>query len=163
MCQNRAVIPAANTDSNKRKIENKSQIAFVPDIYEIGMSNLGMRILYGVLNLSDDIWCERVFAPWKDMEEKMRENNIPLAAHESGDPIQDFDFIGFTLQYELCYSNVLNMLDLAGIPLYASERGDNIPCYTRGPARLYARNRWLIFDLCIGEGEEALVRTMPFI
>lgn len=147
----------------KEKSKIKARFAFCfPDIYEIGMSNLGMRILYGVLNLSDDIWCERVFAPWKDMEEKMRENNIPLAAHESGDPIKDFDFIGFTLQYELCYSNVLNMLDLAGIPLYASERGDNMPIVIGGgPCTYNAEPVADFFDLfCIGEGEEALDELM---
>jgi radical SAM superfamily enzyme YgiQ (UPF0313 family) len=147
----------------KEKSKVKARFAFCfPDIYEIGMSNLGMRILYGVLNLSDDIWCERVFAPWKDMEEKMRENNIPLAAHESGDPINDFDFIGFTLQYELCYSNVLNMLDLAGIPLYASERGDNMPIVIGGgPCTYNAEPVADFFDLfCIGEGEEALDELM---
>lgn len=147
----------------KEKSKVKARFAFCfPDIYEIGMSNLGMRILYGVLNLSDDIWCERVFAPWKDMEEKMRENNIPLAAHESGDPIKDFDFIGFTLQYELCYSNVLNMLDLAGIPLYASERGDNMPIVIGGgPCTYNAEPVADFFDLfCIGEGEEALDELM---
>lgn len=98
-----------------------------PDIYEIGMSHLGMKILYGLVNDRDDSWCERVFAPDVDMEEQMRKNNVPLFALESGDYIKDFDIIGFTLMYELCYTNVLNMLDLAGIPLYSKDRTELAP------------------------------------
>lgn len=98
-----------------------------PDIYEIGMSHLGMKILYGLVNDRDDSWCERVFAPDVDMEEQMRKNNVPLFALESGDYIKDFDIIGFTLMYELCYTNVLNMLDLAGIPLYSKNRTELAP------------------------------------
>lgn len=98
-----------------------------PDIYEIGMSHLGMKILYGLVNNREDSWCERVFAPDVDMEEQMRKNNVPLFALESGDYIKDFDIIGFTLMYELCYTNVLNMLDLAGIPLYSKERTELAP------------------------------------
>lgn len=93
-----------------------------PDSYEVGMSHLGMKILYSQFNSLPYIWCERVFAPWDDMEILMRQHQIPLYGLESGDPIADFDFIGFTLQYELSYSNVLNMLDLAHIPLLAKER-----------------------------------------
>lgn len=98
-----------------------------PDIYEIGMSHLGMKILYGLVNEREDSWCERVFAPDVDMEEQMRKNNVPLFALESGDYIKDFDIIGFTLMYELCYTNVLNMLDLAGIPLYSKDRTELAP------------------------------------
>lgn len=98
-----------------------------PDIYEIGMSHLGMKILYGLVNDREDSWCERVFAPDVDMEEQMRKNNVPLFALESGDYINDFDIIGFTLMYELCYTNVLNMLDLAGIPLYSKDRTELTP------------------------------------
>ena len=98
-----------------------------PDIYEIGMSHLGMKILYGLVNDREDSWCERVFAPDVDMEEQMRKNNVPLFALESGDYIKDFDIIGFTLIYELCYTNVLNMLDLAGIPLYSKDRTELAP------------------------------------
>ncbi|MBO7274078.1 MAG: B12-binding domain-containing radical SAM protein, partial [Clostridia bacterium] len=102
----------------KGKSDVKARFAFCfPDTYEIGMSNLGMRLLYGALNAQPDIWCERVFTPWTDMQEKMREHNLPLTALESGDPLADFDFIGFTLQYEMCYTNVLNMLALAKLPL----------------------------------------------
>lgn len=98
-----------------------------PDIYEIGMSHLGMKILYGLVNDREDSWCERVFAPDVDMEEQMRKNNVPLFALESGDYIKNFDIIGFTLMYELCYTNVLNMLDLAGVPLYSKDRTDLAP------------------------------------
>ncbi len=108
-------------------IKDKSQVdlrfAFCfPDTYEVGMSHLGMKILYSLFNSKDYIWCERVFAPWVDFEEVMRENDIPLFALESHDPVSEFDIIGFTLQYELCYTNVLNMLDLAGVPLFAKDR-----------------------------------------
>ena len=101
------------------------RIAFCfPDTYEIGMSNLGMRILYGVMNQMDGVWCERVFAPWGDMEEAMRQNHLPLWALESQDPVKDFDMIAFTVGYEMSYSNILNMLRLAGIPLHSDQRKD---------------------------------------
>ncbi len=101
------------------------RIAFCfPDTYEIGMSNVGMRILYGVMNQMDGVWCERVFAPWGDMEEAMRVNQLPLWALESQQPVKDFDMIAFTIGYEMAYSNILNMLDLAGIPLYSKDRHD---------------------------------------
>lgn len=103
-----------------------------PDTYEIGMSNLGVRLLYGALNCAPDVWCERVYAPWVDMEALMRENGIPLWAHESKDPISVFDFVAFTLQYELCYSNVLNMLELGGIPLLACDRSEEDPIVIGG-------------------------------
>lgn len=99
------------------------RIAFCfPDTYEIGMSNVGMRILYGVMNEMDGVWCERVFAPWGDMEDAMRANNLPLWALESQDPVKDFDMIAFTIGYEMCYTNILNMLKLAGVPLHAKDR-----------------------------------------
>ena len=99
------------------------RVAFCfPDTYEIGMSNVGMRILYGVMNEMDGVWCERVFAPWADMEEAMRENCLPLWALESQDPVKDFDMIAFTIGYEMCYSNILNMLSLAGVPLRSKDR-----------------------------------------
>lgn len=99
------------------------QVAFCfPDTYEIGMSNVGMRILYGVMNEMDGVWCQRVFAPWGDMESAMRQHNLPLWALESKQPVKDFDMIAFTIGYEMSYSNILNMLDLAGIPLYANQR-----------------------------------------
>ncbi|MBE6611967.1 MAG: B12-binding domain-containing radical SAM protein, partial [Ruminococcaceae bacterium] len=117
----------------KDKSAVKARFAFCfPDTYEIGMSNLGIRILYGAINAHPELWCERVYAPWVDMEEELRKYKIPLYAHESGDALTEFDFVGFTLQYELCYSNVVNMLDLAGIPLLASERGDDCPIIIGG-------------------------------
>ena len=98
-------------------------IAFCfPDTYEIGMSNVGMRILYGVMNEMDGVWCQRVFAPWGDMEEAMRKHDLPLWALESRGPVKDFDMIAFTIGYEMCYSNILNMLSLAGVPLHAKDR-----------------------------------------
>ena len=101
------------------------RIAFCfPDTYEIGMSNVGMRILYGVMNEMDGVWCERVFAPWGDMEEAMRQHNLPLWALESQSPVKDFDMIAFTIGYEMAYSNVLNMLNLAGVPLHSKDRHD---------------------------------------
>ena len=99
------------------------RIAFCfPDTYEIGMSNLGMRILYGVMNEMEGVWCERVFTPWGDMEEAMRKHNLPLWALESQDPVKDFDMIAFTIGYEMCYTNILNMLTLAGVPLHSADR-----------------------------------------
>ena len=95
-----------------------------PDTYEIGMSNLGCRILYGVMNEEPGVWCERSFAPWGDMEDEMRKAGLPLYALESGDPLDRFDIIGFSLGYEMAYSNVLNMLDLAGLPLRNADRPD---------------------------------------
>ena len=101
------------------------RVAFCfPDTYEIGMSNVGMRILYGVMNEMDGVWCERVFAPWGDMEDAMRANDLPLWALESQDPVKDFDMIAFTIGYEMCYTNILNMLRLAGLPLHAKDRTD---------------------------------------
>ena len=127
-----------------------------PDIYEVGMSHLGMKILYSCLNRMEGVWCERVFAPWTDMEALMREKDIPLYALESGDPVKDFDIIGFTLQYELSYSNVLNMLDLAGVPLLASERqGLSQLVVAGGPCACNPEPLADFVDLFfIGEGEE---------
>jgi len=107
----------------KNKEDIRVRVAFCfPDTYEIGMSNIGMRILYGIMNQMDGVWCERVFAPWGDMEDQMRKNQIPLCALESQDPVRDFDLVAFTIGYEMSDTNILNMLDLAGIPLYAKDR-----------------------------------------
>ena len=101
------------------------RVAFCfPDTYEIGMSNVGMRILYGVMNRMEGVWCERVFAPWGDMEEQMRQHQLPLWALESQDPVKNFDMIAFSIGYEMAYSNILNMLDLAGVPLHSADRHD---------------------------------------
>lgn len=116
---------------DKDKVDLRYAFCF-PDTYEIGMSHLGMKILYGLVNEREDAWCERVFAPDTDMEEQMRKNNVPLFALESGDYLTDFDMIGFTLQYELSYSNVLNMLELAGIPLLSEERKELTPIVAFG-------------------------------
>ena len=103
-----------------------------PDVYEIGMSHLGIQILYDMFNRRDDVWCERVYSPWVDLDEIMRKENIPLFALESQDPIKDFDFLGITIQYEMCYTNILQVLDLAGIPLLATERGEDCPIVIGG-------------------------------
>ena len=140
---------------DKKQVDVRFAFCF-PDTYEIGMSHLGMKILYSQFNSHEDIWCERVFAPWVDFEEKMREHNIPLFALESRDSIRDFDFIGFTLQYELSYTNVLNMLDLAGVPLRSEERKDLSPLVVAGgPCVCNAEPLADFVDLFfLGEGEE---------
>lgn len=129
-----------------------------PDTYEIGMSNLGVRILYYCLNLHERIWCERVYDPWVDMQEKMKEYDLPLTAVESGDPLSVFDFIGFTLQYEMSYTNVLNMLELGRVPIWARERGEHDPLVIGGgPCSYNPEPVADFFDLFnIGEGEEML-------
>ena len=130
----------------------------LPDVYEVGMSNLGLAILYEILNRRADIAAERVYAPWVDMEEQMRERGIPLFSLESRRPIREFDFLGFSLQYEMIYSNVLNMLDLAGIPLYARERGEDMPFVVGGGPCVYNVEPIAdFFDFfVIGEGEEVV-------
>ena len=127
-----------------------------PDVYEVGMSHLGMKILYYILNERKDTFCERVFAPWPDMGKIMREENIPLYGLESKDPIKDFDFIGFTLQYEMSYTNILNMLDLAGVTIKASERGEEEPIVMcGGPCAYNPEPLYNIADMFVlGEGEE---------
>ncbi len=143
---------------DKSKIDARFAFCF-PDTYEIGMSNLGIRILYGTLNREENIWCERAYAPWTDMEEMMKEHNIPLTAIESGDPLANFDIIGFTLQYEMCYTNVLNMIKLAGLPLRAKDRSDDMPIIIGGGPCSYNPEPVADFFDCfsIGEGEDALV------
>ncbi len=116
---------------DKEKVDVRFAFCF-PDTYEIGMSHLGMKILYSLFNEREDIWCERVFTPWLDFAEVMRENNMPLFALESRDPIKDFDFIGFTLQYEMSYTNLLNMLDLAQVPLRSADRDESYPLVVAG-------------------------------
>ena len=142
---------------DKSKINVRWAFCF-PDTYEIGMSNLGVKSLQGVLNEMDDVWCERVFAPWIDMEDEMRRRGIPLFALESGDDVKDFDFVAFSLSYELSYSNVLNMLSLAGLPLLSSERGDDAPVVIAGGHCRYNPEPLADFIdvFSIGEGEEAL-------
>ncbi|MDD6847557.1 MAG: TIGR03960 family B12-binding radical SAM protein [Oscillospiraceae bacterium] len=140
---------------NKDDIDVRFAFCF-PDTYEIGMSHLGMKILYSLFNERDYIWCERVFAPWLDMEKLMVEKNIPLFALESGDPITNFDFIGFTLQYELSYSNVLNMLKLANIPIKSTDRTELSQIVVAGgPCACNPEPLADFIDIFfIGEGEE---------
>ncbi len=137
----------------------KMRVAFCfPDLYEIGMSNLGMRILCDCFNNVEGVWCERVYAPWIDMEAEMRKRGIPLFTHESGDSVGIFDVVAFTMQYELCYSTVLNMMDLAGIPLRRESRGENGPVILAGGPCSYNPEPMAEFVdvFSIGEGEEAL-------
>ncbi|MBQ5348153.1 MAG: TIGR03960 family B12-binding radical SAM protein [Ruminococcus sp.] len=140
---------------NKSEVDVRFAFCF-PDTYEIGMSHLGMKILYSVFNDVEYIWCERVFAPWLDMEEQMIKNNIPLFALESGDAITDFDFIGFTLQYELSFTNVLNMLKLGNIPIKSSERKELSQIVVAGgPCACNPEPLSDFIDIFfIGEGEE---------
>ena len=143
------------TVKDKAAVDLRVAFCF-PDTYEIGMSNLGMRILYAVMNQMDGVWCERVFAPWSDMEEAMLQNDIPLYALESGDPIADFDMIAFTIGYEMSYTNVLNMLRLGHIPLHASERKGLEHMVFAGGACMYNPEPLADFVdfFSIGEGEE---------
>lgn len=133
-----------------------------PDTYEIGMSHLGMKILYHLLNEREDCYCERVFAPWTDMEAKMRENNIPLYSLETKDEIKVFDFIGFTLQYEMSFSNIVNMLDLAGVPLMKADRKDNDPFVCAGGPCAYNPEPLadIIDFFMLGEGEDIINEVM---
>lgn len=126
-----------------------------PDVYEIGMSNLGMMILYNMFNKREDVWCERVFSPWTDLDKVMREENIPLFALESQDPVRDFDFLGITLGYEMCYTNVLQVLDLSHMHLLAKDREEDEPIVIGGGACAYNPEPLAdFFDLFyIGEGE----------
>ncbi len=146
---------------DKSKVDVRFAFCF-PDTYEVGMSHLGMKILYGLKNARENFWCERVFAPDKDFEKLMRENNIPLYALESLDPIKEFDFIGFTMQYELSYTNVLNMLDLAGLSVFADQRGENDPIVVAGgPCVCNSEPLTPFIDLFIlGEGEEVNLELM---
>lgn len=146
---------------NPEEVDIRFAFCF-PDTYEIGMSHLGMKILYSLLNKREDTWCERVFAPWVDMEELMRKNDVPLFALESSDEIRNFDVIGFTLQYELCYTNVLNMLDLAGVPVRSADRKSLTPLVIGGgPCVCNAEPIADFFDLTLpGEGEEVLNELM---
>lgn len=150
-----------STIKDKTEVDVRFAFCF-PDIYEIGMSHLGLKILYGAMNAVPYFWCERVFAPWTDMEALLRKEKIPLYALESGDPLSDFDFIGFTLQYELSYTNILYMLDLAGIPLRSSERTElfNI-VVAGGPCACNPEPVADFFDLFfLGDGEELDLEVM---
>lgn len=154
-----------NEVNSIQKELNEDMIRFAlafPDIYEVGMSHIGTKILYGLLNSDPDIWCERVFAPWTDMEEVMVEKGIPLYALESMDPIKNFDFIGFSLQYEMSYTNLLNMLSLAHINLNSKDRNENDPFIIAGGPCTYNPEPLADFiDIfVIGESEEVLPKLM---
>ncbi len=146
---------------DRRAVDVRYALCF-PDTYEIGMSNLGVRILYGLMNEMDGVWCERVFAPWGDMEEEMRREGIPLYGLESGDSIADFDLIGFSLGYEMAYTNVLNMLDLAGLPLRSGERTELSPIVVAGGTCAFNPEPLAPFvDLFVlGEGEDVSVEII---
>ncbi len=142
---------------HKEWTEDMVSVAFCfPDVYEVGMSHLGMKILYHMLNDREDTVCERVFAPWDDMEQELRKEGIPLLSMESCVPVRDFDLVGFTLQYEMSYSNIVNMLDLAGIPLYARERSrEDAFVHCGGPCAYHAEPLSDLVDFFVlGEGEE---------
>lgn len=152
---------ALSVVKDKKDVEVRFAFCF-PDIYEIGMSHLGIKILYGAFNQIPYFWCERVFAPWIDMEAEMTARGVPLYALESGDPVKDFDFIGFTLQYELSYTNILNMLKLAGIPLRSADRTElfNI-VVAGGPCACNPEPLADFFDLFfLGDGEEVDLEVM---
>ena len=144
----------------KDKNDVKCRFAFCfPDTYEIGMSNLGVRILYDIINRDPDVWCERVYAPWTDMKEKMEQYNIPLSAVESGDSLDNFDIVAFSLQYEMCYTTTLAMLKLAGFPIWAKDRDEGCPIIVGGGPCVYNSEPVAdFFDLInVGEGEEVLL------
>ncbi len=140
---------------DKSKIDLRFAFCF-PDTYEVGMSHLGMKILYSLINSKDNMWCERCFAPAEDFEAQIKQNNIPLFCLESSDPLSEFDIVGFTLQYELCYTNVLNMLDLSGIPIRSDERDESMPLIVAGgPCCSNPEPLADFIDVFImGEGEE---------
>ena len=139
---------------DKDKVDIRFAMCF-PDVYEIGMSHLGIQILYDMFNRFEDTWCERVYSPWTDLDKIMREKNIPLFALESQDAVRDFDFLGITLQYEMCYTNILQILDLAQMPLLAAERDENYPIVIGGgPCTYNPEPIAEFFDIFyIGEGE----------
>ncbi len=139
---------------DKEKVDIRFALAFV-DVYEIGMSHLGIQILYDMFNRREDVWCERVYSPWTDLDKIMREQEIPLFALESQDPIKEFDFLGITLQYEMCYTNILQVLELSQIPLHAKERTSADPIVIGGgPCAYNPEPLAEFFDLFyIGEGE----------
>ena len=160
--------PARYTGGEFNEIQKNPEdvrvrIAFCfPDTYEIGMSNVGMRILYGVMNQMEGVWCERVFAPWGDMEEAMRRHNLPLWALESQDAVKDFDMIAFTIGYEMCYSNILNMLNLAGVPLHSKDRHDLKNIVFAGGVCAYNPEPLADFIdfFSLGEGEDITVEIV---
>ena len=139
---------------DKKAVDVRFAFCF-PDVYEIGMSHIGIQILYGMFNSYPDVWCERVYSPWTDLDAILRAEKIPLFALESQDPVRDFDFLGFTLQYEMCYTNLLQVLELSGIPLLSKDRTQEDPIVIGGgPCSYNPEPIADFFDLFyIGEGE----------
>ena len=134
---------------DKDKVDIRFAMCF-PDVYEIGMSHLGIQILYDMFNSWEDTWCERVYSPWVDLDKIMREKHIPLFALESQEPVRNFDFLGITIQYEMCYTNILQILDLAGIPLLSRDRDETFPIVIGGGPCTYTRSlsqTFLIFSI----------------
>jgi radical SAM family uncharacterized protein len=146
-----------NSVVKNKDIDIRFAFAF-PDVYEVGMSHTGLHILYNLMNSMENVWCERVFSPWTDMEEVMRKNNILLYGLESKDELTAFDFVGFTLQYEMSYTNVLNMLNLGGIPIKSEDRGNDMPLVIAGGPCVYnPEPLYEVIDLfTVGEAEELL-------
>ena len=147
-----------NEVNSVMKKKNEVQVRFAmcfPDVYEIGMSHLGIQIIYDMLNQFEDVWCERVYSPWVDLDAIMRKEHIPLFALESQDPIKEFDFLGITIQYAMCYTNILQVLDLSGIPLLSKDRSEEDPIVIGGGPCTYNPEPFCdFFDLFyIGEGE----------
>lgn len=147
-----------NELNSVKKNKNEVAVRFVmcfPDVYEIGMSHLGIQILYDMFNKRQDVWCERVYSPWPDLHAIMKEQNIPLFALESQEPIKNMDFLGITIQYEMCYTNILQILDLSQIPLLAAERGEDVPIVIGGGPCTYNPEPIAdFFDIFyLGEGE----------
>ncbi|QSX08286.1 TIGR03960 family B12-binding radical SAM protein [Alkalibacter rhizosphaerae] len=156
---------AGNEINSVHKEVDEKTIRFCmafPDVYEVGMSHLGMKILYGLLNSMEDVYCERAFAPWSDMEKEMRANDIPLFSVETKTGLKNFDLLGFTLQYEMSYTNILNMLDMSKIPLFAAERGEEDPFVVFGGPCAYNPEPVAEFAdlIVIGEAEDVLVELM---
>ncbi len=146
---------------DEKSVSTRVALVF-PDVYEIGMSNLGLQILYHILNQQPKIWAERAYAPWPDMEAELRRRGQTLTSLESGKPLAEFDILGITLPYEMCYTNILNILDLAGIPLYAAQRGPEFPLIIGGGACAFNPEPLAeFFDaLCLGDGEEAILEIV---
>ena len=142
------------TKKDLDKIDIRFAMCF-PDVYEIGMSHLGIQILYDMFNKRDDTYCERVYSPWVDLDKMMREENIPLFALESQEPLKNFDFLGFTIQYEMAYTNILQVIDLSGIPIFAKDRGEDDPIVIGGgPCTYNPEPIAVFFDMFyIGEAE----------
>ena len=146
---------------NKNEVDIRFAMCF-PDVYEIGMSHLGIQILYDMFNRRDDVWCERVYSPWTDLDTIMRKEGIPLFALESQDPIREFDFLGITIQFEMCYTNILQILELSQIPLHSCDRAENDPIVIGGGAHVsITRNLLRNFSICF-ISEKAKLFMMNF-